>query len=697
MEEDSYEQIVPLDAEKTSALISYGGTLEKISENFEQRDSQIELLEKICESFNENQIGIFEAGTGVGKSFAYLIPAIIWAAENNERIVISTGTINLQQQIFEKDLPLAQKITGKKIKAVLMKGRQNFICKRRFFDVLSELSKENDLFENEIKTVEQINEWLKTTKTGNKSDLSFIPEEALWQRINSESDACLANRCPYKSECFVMKMKKSAIDAQILIVNHHLLFADIESRKRVGYDDLAVLPPYHRLVIDEAHGIENAATSFFSESLTKFKIQKQVRLLYRNRKGNQSGLYFKLDDLSTHSYDFSEFLALLAQSDVHIQENEDNAKALLANAYTFRLNEMSAKKAGFVMESLQKISIDLTKIISFIRKMIENLSEDDKTSAQVWETRQVLARIEESASFCTRFIRWRENPDNVFWIENGKIIHFNETPIDISPFLYQGVFENLDTVVCTSATLSIANSFNFYLSRVGIEYDNSRLNLAQFSSPFPYRSNVLFTLPVDVPSPEKNDFQMYLENFLQDYIRAASGRTLVLFTSYESLKNTFAATSEFMKNDEIRLLKQGDDDRFRLLECFKNDISSVLFATYSFWEGVDVPGESLSQVIIVKLPFGVPSDPVFASRCEAIEKRGGSSFMELSVPEAIIKFKQGYGRLMRRSDDYGVVTVLDKRLIEKNYGQIFIQSVPETKMCIENTKEVCRAIENFLS
>ena len=461
MEDESYREIVPLDIENTSSLISYGGKLEKISENFEQRDSQIELLEKICETFNENKIGIFEAGTGVGKSFAYLIPSIIWACENNERIIISTGTINLQQQIFEKDLPLAQKITDKPVKAVLMKGRQNFVCLRRFADVLIELSKENDLFESEIDSIEKINEWLKSTKTGNKSDLPFVPEESLWQRINSESDACLGNRCPHKSQCFVMKLKMSATNADIIVVNHHLLFADIESRKRVGFDDVAVLPPYHRLIIDEAHGIENAATSFFSEGFTKFKVQKQIRLLYRNRKGNQSGLYFAIENLSTQKTDFSSFLEILAQLDVHLQENEDNAKSLLANGYTFRLNDATSFKASLVMDSMQKISIDLTRIVTFMRKMIDNLSEDDKTSTQVWEGRQILARIEELSSFCTRFIRWKENSDNVFWIENGRVVHFNETPIDISNFLYTRVFENLETVVCTSATLSIANSFNF--------------------------------------------------------------------------------------------------------------------------------------------------------------------------------------------------------------------------------------------
>ena len=307
---DNDGQITYLNPEKVSELISYGGALEKLSDTFEQRDSQIELLQKICQAFNEDKIGVFEAGTGVGKSFAYLIPSILWAANNHERVIISTGTINLQQQIFNKDLPLAEKITGKKVKAVLMKGRQNFICRRRFKDV----TKENDLFSDEQNSIKQISEWLESTESGNKTDLPFMVQESLWQRINSESDACLGNRCPFKNECFVMKMKKEANDAQIIIVNHHLLFADIEMRKNCGYDDTAVLPPYTRLIFDEAHGMENAATSFFSEGFTKFRVQKQIRLLYRNRKGNQSGLYFSLDALSVEPNDISSLMSQIASS-----------------------------------------------------------------------------------------------------------------------------------------------------------------------------------------------------------------------------------------------------------------------------------------------------------------------------------------------------------------------------------------------
>ncbi len=275
---------------------------------------------------------------------------------------------------------------------------------------------------------------------------------------------------------------------------------------------------------------------------------------------------------------------------------------------------------------------------------------------------------------------------------------FVQTPLSIAHTMNSGVFEPLSSVVCTSATLKTANSFNFWLKRTGAYLvEEERLECSDFPSPFPYKSNVMLVVPTDIPLPDNADFQQTIEQAIVNYIRSSSGRALVLFTSYESLRSACDYTRTILSSDGIKVLKQGDDDRFRLLENFKQDTSSVLFATSSFWEGVDVPGESLSHVIIVKLPFCVPNDPVFAARCEALERAGGNSFMELSVPDAIISFRQGFGRLLRRGSDRGVVTILDKRILVKMYGKLFLESVPETKRCYEPMKETFGRIERFLS
>ena len=689
----SQEVQIPLNVENLAGLISAGGAMDSLTENFEQRDSQIELLKKICHSFNDDKIGVFEAGTGVGKSFAYLLPSIVWANQNKERIVISTGTINLQQQIFEKDIPFAQKITGTKIKSLLVKGRQNYVCLRRFFETLNEI----DLFTEEKEELDDLKEWLNSTKSGDRSDLNFLPTESLWQKINSESDGCRGQHCLYKDKCFVMKVKKEAASSQILVVNHHLLFADIEMRLANGFENAAVLPPYKKLIFDEAHGIENAATSFFSEGFNRFSLQKQLRLIYRARKGNKAGLIFSLETLSTESSCVGDLVSQISLLESHLMELEEVTENLMQKNYSLRICENPRYDFSSLFEVFKIIASDLALINKILGDTLGGISEEDKKIDSVWEATTILHRLEALAAFCVNFTRWDENPDKVFWIEKGKYINYYQTPLDMSSLLHKGVFEPFSTVVCTSATLGIASNFSFWMRRNGILFeDKERILQGIFDSPFPYNKNVLFAVPNDAVSPDEFAFQAYVEDSLPSLIKASDGRTLVLFTSYESLKSAYDSCFTTLLASGINLYKQGDDDRFRLLEKFKNNVNSVLFGTYSFWEGVDVPGESLSQVIIVKLPFGVPTDPVFAARGDAINKRGGSSFMELSVPEAVIKFRQGFGRLMRKSTDKGVVTVLDKRLITKRYGSIFLNSIPKTNVCIESLSTICRKISYLL-
>ena len=689
----SQEVQIPLNVENLAGLISAGGAMDSLTENFEQRDSQIELLKKICHSFNDDKIGVFEAGTGVGKSFAYLLPSIVWANQNKERIVISTGTINLQQQIFEKDIPFAQKITGTKIKSLLVKGRQNYVCLRRFFETLNEI----DLFTEEKEELDDLKEWLNSTKSGDRSDLNFLPTESLWQKINSESDGCRGQHCLYKDKCFVMKVKKEAASSQILVLNHHLLFADIEMRLANGFENAAVLPPYKKLIFDEAHGIENAATSFFSEGFNRFSLQKQLRLIYRARKGNKAGLIFSLETLSTESSCVGDLVSQISLLESHLMELEEVTDNLMQKNYSLRICENPRYDFSSLFEVFKIIASDLALINKILGDTLGGISEEDKKIDSVWEATTILHRLEALAAFCVSFTRWDENPDKVFWIEKGKYINYYQTPLDMSSLLHKGVFEPFSTVVCTSATLGIASNFSFWMRRNGILFeDKERILQGIFDSPFPYNKNVLFAVPNDAVSPDEFAFQAYVEDSLPSLIKASDGRTLVLFTSYESLKSAYDSCFSTLLASGINLYKQGDDDRFRLLEKFKNNVNSVLFGTYSFWEGVDVPGESLSQVIIVKLPFGVPTDPVFAARGDAINKRGGSSFMELSVPEAVIKFRQGFGRLMRKSTDKGVVTVLDKRLITKRYGSIFLNSIPKTNVCIESLSTICRKISYLL-
>ncbi len=696
------KRLEPLDAEFAASCISEGGSLSVMSENFEERPVQVRLLKSIANAFNKGQVGAFEAGTGVGKSYAYLIPAILWAAQNKERVVISTGTINLQQQLSEKDIPAAQKILGKEVKAILVKGRNNYVCLRR----LEELGKERDLFTNESEALEKIREWAKTSPSGSRSDLSFFPPENVWSRVASESDACMGLHCPFRDKCFVMSLRREASDAQILVVNHHLLFADIESRMNgVGYDDSAVLPPYRRIVFDEAHGIENAATSFFSEQITRMKIIKQMNLLYRKRRSSYAGYIFTLVALSTQEDTSDDVAEAMEQIKSDIAGLETAALDIMQNESTLRLYEKTRASFSPVISLLGTLAKDLERLVSAVRKIMDGLSEEDKAENAYWETKSILRHLESGAILCKDFAFWDEKRDMVFWIQkqrlpegfasdgNATYVVFSRTPLYIAPLMNAGVFEPMESVVCTSATLKISADFGFWMRRTGVSLvSQERVAAESFDSPFPYENNVLLAIVRDIPFPNSIDFQMHIERALLKLIRASGGSTLVLFTSYDSLKNAYAQLQGSLSELGINVLRQGDDDRFRLLDRFKGDKTSVLFATDSFWQGIDVPGDSLRQVVIVKLPFSVPSDPVFAARAQEIDERGGSSFMELSVPEAVIKFRQGFGRLVRRGDDSGTVVVLDRRIMEKPYGRIFMQSLPKTRVMYDSVDDIANCV-----
>lgn len=692
---------------EAGGYISQGGPLSKLSDSFEERPVQVELLEKIVKALNENKIAVFEAGTGVGKSYSYLIPSALWALLNHEKIIVSTGTINLQQQLCEKDLPAVEKIIGKKFKYVLMKGRQNYICMRRLNDAASIL----DLFEGETEELKKIAEWAQNSDTGSKSDLTFMPSESVWTKVNSESDACMGKKCPFFGECFVMKVRKEAASANLIIVNHHLLFADIESRlSGAGYEDAAVLPPYRHIIFDEAHGIENAATSFFSESVNRFKLNKLINQMYRHRKNSESGHLCSLAILSSNEEKAGEAFDVTNKIKLAMTNVEIASKDLLQNEYTMRLYDATARNFGPLLVAIGELTRALGSFTGIVREVMEGIDEDDKDAPCYYESKVILRHLESYVILLKNFSVWDEKRDDVFWIQKRRLppdmvqnagdaeyVILTQTPLDISHLMNEGVFEPMESVICTSATLKTGRDFSYWMRRTGVSLaGEERIIKGEFPSPFPYNKNMLFAVPSDAPLPDNIQFQQYVEMALPRLIQAAAGRTLVLFTSYESLKSAYRTTVVSMPGFPGRVMKQGDDDNAKLLEAFKKENESVLFATDSFWQGVDIPGESLSQVIIVKLPFTVPNDPVFVARAEAIEKRGGSSFMELSVPEAVIKFRQGIGRLIRRSDDKGVVVVLDRRIYEKKYGSIFIASMPDCKKVYEPVSELSRRINSFI-
>jgi ATP-dependent DNA helicase DinG len=690
-----------LNGEVLAEELEPGGGLSVIIDDFEARDEQILMLKDVCESFNTDSILIIEAGTGVGKSIAYLIPVLKWVTQNDERIVITTATINLQQQLMEKDIPLAKKILKTDPKVVLVKGRGNYICLTR----LKEAIEESDLFEENTDELNAIKDWAAHTKTGSKSDLSVFPSVELWSRICSEADICRGLRCSNREQCFVLKARREAASAKVLVVNHHLLFSDLALRiSGMGFDSTAVLPPFKRIIFDEAHNIESSATSYFSDNFSKFSIRKYLNRLFVKRRGRNYGHILKLrsllngpdrekikgiQDLIRGIADQAELLDRLT---IDLLSDDYNLLLEPENAGTFE---------NLLLEPVKELTNNMLSLVHRIEKLLDVLSDKDLENDFVYETKLLLKRLKNIAQVGSRFMRFMEYDEEIFWIEKKKAFdgsffsRYIITPLFIAPLLNEAVIEPYPSVVFTSATLTVNNKFTYWKSRLGI---NSAERCVEriYSSPFNYKDNVMIFIPEDAPEPSRDNYQDYSSDFISRALEITEGRALILFTSYRMLNETYNTVMPGLNSYGINTFRQGEDERTRLLEKFKKDFSSVLFATDSFWEGVDSPGETLEVLILCRLPFRVPTEPVLKARAKFIMENGGNPFMELSLPDAIMKFRQGFGRLIRKTNDKGIIIILDSRVISKFYGKFFLSSVPETNIKVADKESVLSGIEDFI-
>lgn len=692
--------LIAINPEELAGVLDAGGKLAERLPDYEPRQSQLQLVKAIAEALNGGYVLAAEAGTGVGKSFAYLIPAFAWSARNKERVVVSTATINLQRQLMNKDIPLVASIFKKKLKAVLVKGRGNYLCKIRLQEALDE----EGLFAGEDHPLRQIESWAGTSGTGDRSDLSFWPEDALWAKVRSESDDCLNMACPNRDSCFVLKVKRDAADADLIVANHHILFSDLASRAGgSGYESTAVLPPYSTIIFDEAHAIESSATSFFSEELTKFSVMKQSSKLYREKRGRKFGVIVKLQNLKGLKPGILKRFPDAADALLMAMEMADTAAlALIGGGMNYRLVNRSSDLEQTILNPLGSVERAILSIAELLKDALEGVPDEDESDQSVIETSLALARLSDLASICARYRSFDEEPDSIFWIDRRKtsqgdaFAQFSITPLDISDMMNKAVFDQFRTVICLSATLSVGNSFEFWKHRVGLSNSDSRTECTAFPSPFPFERNALLAAASDAPEPSSPEWQTWINEAVFKLIEASGGKALVLFTSYTALRAAWDSIKPRLDKLAISAFRQGDDERTRLMDAFKSDISSVLFATDSFWEGVDAPGETLELVIITKLPFRVPTDPVQKARAETVERHGGNSFMDLSLPEAVIRFKQGFGRLIRHSDDRGAVVVLDVRLLTKRYGSLFVASLPKTKTCFGKLSEITTELQTFI-
>ncbi len=691
-----------LDEEGLAGALDKGGKLSAAMPSFEPRPSQVAMAFDVAGVFNDGGVLAAEAGTGVGKSFAYLLPALAWAQGNEDKVVVSTATINLQDQLFSKDIPLISSMFKKKPKAVLVKGRSNYLCSRR----LREAIEEEGLLMADDHPLRKISQWESAGTSGDRAALPFRVDDSTWSKVCSEADTCLSLLCPFRESCHVIVVRKEAASAQIIVVNHHLLFADVASRQRASsVDQTSILPSYSALVLDEAHAIESSATSLFTESLSSQGMQKKLSRLYRKTRKGRFGALAKLAKLDSGA----EVLIRAFEKEAReiqsaLDDLESGALGLLGREYSRRLKDCPQGAESVFKEPAGRAQRTLLRLVSLVGDFLKSLPEEAAQEGAAYETTIAARSLNEAAQLLGRVKDYESDPDTVFWIEKLRNsqkeyqVYYNATPLEVAPILEKSVFSKIRTVVCTSATLAVGESFDFWMRRVGINKDTLAVEAKRYPSPFPFSSNALLAVDPRAPHPqaEKEAFKAYLGGAVPALLQASGGRALVLFTSYELLDYCYEKALPIMDGLGIACLKQGMDDRSKLLSMFRRDISSVLFATDSFWEGVDAPGETLSLVVITKLPFRVPSDPVQLARAEHVEAKGGNAFAEISIPEAIIKFKQGFGRLIRHSEDRGVAAVLDKRLVASRYGSLFVESLPRCRCATGDIKELAEEIRRFL-
>lgn len=706
-------ELVPVNADEVDvALGPYGLVAQAMRQvhgarNYEDRPSQRAMATQVVNAFNEGGVALLEAGTGVGKSLGYLVPALRWAAANGERTVVSTATITLQEQLVAKDLPFLQRaLTDQPVRFALLKGWRNYLCLYRLEQAQGAGAA---LFEdNATEEVAKIAEWAQRTQDGSLSDLGTAPRSDIWDEVAAEPDLCGRLKCSFYNQCFLFKARKEAANADIVVVNHHLLLSDVAVRRQVqNWDDAAVLPAYKRLVIDEGHHLEEAAASHLGSSITRRALARMFNRLERRGKGLLPALATRLaaskDLLSVASLDLVK--ERLFSSTLTARDRVQLLFELLASVLEMQGTPIMRLTGEFQQHDLWRNGIEgtlkelLTEIDALgtgLKVVRDRLESDSKKAEELApllnEVRSVMRRLQSAGDALMKgLMPPADGPEVVRWMEfqgkptpNERNVAVHCVPLDLAPVLREDLFERVDTAVVTSATLATHGGFDFLEQRLGIAEARRSKRTAMFPSPFDYPRQALMVVPNDLPAPNENPREHFAATcrHLRDLMTASDGGIFALYTSHRDVRETAEWLRGAGKGGGWPLLVHGEEPRDVLLQRFRESGRAVLLGTATFWEGVDVPGDALRALLIAKLPFRVPTEPMVAAQCEAIEARGGNSFGEFMLPHASLRLKQGFGRLIRTGTDAGVVVLSDPRLLTKRYGRELLDALPPAKRVV---------------
>jgi len=709
------DEAIPLDSEEIASVLEYGGPFAQYFESYEQRPEQVEMLRAVSDALSYSSHLLVEAGTGVGKSFAYLVPASYFALQNNTRVVISTNTINLQDQLIRKDIPDLRAALGMDgsdprmpvLRAAVLKGRSNYLCPRRV-EIMRHTGPRDS---EEMRTLAKVLVWQLSNGSGDRNDLNLTrpAEKDVWMRLSAEDDACSSDNCAGRmgGTCPFYQARQAALNAHILIVNHALLLSDVATGSRV-------LPEYQYLVVDEAHHLEAATTSALSFRLTQTDLERMLREMGGPSSGilgsllsvtrevirpsdyaqlsqivhRASDMGFRLDSMTKDFFfGLMEFIKL---------QREGQPRSI----YNYQERILPATRTQMGWDNVE-ISWDASG--ETMRLLINSLGEIYKATAEIYAdgTEAVEDVLGSLSSLYRRMVEAEANvsammhepqPNQVYWIEvnvNNNRLALNAAPLQVGPLVQKYLWHEKASVVLTSATLTTNGQFDYIKNALSAD----EADMLMLGSPFDYEASTLLFIPRDIPEPNTRDYEFAVNRSLIQLCSAVGGRTLVLFTSYAQLKRASQAIAGALAEQGIMVFEQGEGaSPNALLDAFKTSEQAVLLGTRSFWEGVDIPGEALQVVVITKLPFDVPSDPLIAARSETFE----DPFGEYHIPEAILRFRQGFGRLIRTAYDRGVVVILDKRVMTKAYGNMFIQSLPVCTLRQGNLNDLPRLAARWL-